>query len=74
MSRREIERLEVIQRVCRKTLTQRRAADLLALSVRQVKRLLRAYRREGAAALASKRRGRPSKAAFTRVLTNNRSV
>jgi len=60
MSQRELSRLEVIQRVCRKALTQRRAADLLALSVRQVKRLLRAYRREGAAALVSKRRGRPS--------------
>ena len=60
MSQRELSRLEVIQRVCRKALTQRRAADLLALSVRQVKRLCRAYRREGAAALTSKRRGRPS--------------
>jgi transposase len=60
MSQRELSRLEVIQRVCRKTLTQRRAADLLSVSVRQVKRLCRAYRREGAAALASKRRGHPS--------------
>lgn len=60
MSQRELSRLEVIQRVCRKTLTQSRAADLLALSLRQVKRLCRAYRREGAAALVSKRRGRPS--------------
>lgn len=60
MSQRELSRLEVIQRVCSKTLTQRRAADLLALSVRQVKRLCRAYRREGAAALVSKRRARPS--------------
>jgi transposase len=60
MSQRELSRLEVIQRVCRKTLTQRRAADLLALSARQVKRLCRAFKREGAAALVSKRRGRPS--------------
>jgi len=60
MSQRELSRLEVIQSVCRKTLSQRRAADLLALSVRQVKRLCRAYRRGGAAALASQRRGRPS--------------
>lgn len=60
MSQRELSRLEVIQRVCRKTLTQARAADLLSLSVRQVKRLCRAYRGEGAASLASKRRGRPS--------------
>ena len=60
MSQRELSRLEVIQRVCRKALTQRRAAILLSLSVRQVKRLCRAYRREGAAALVSRRRGRPS--------------
>ncbi len=60
MSQQELSRLEVIQRVRPKTLTQRRAASLLGLSVRQVKRLCRAYRREGAAALVSKRRGRPS--------------
>jgi transposase len=60
MSQHELSRLEVVQRVCRKALTQRRAADLLSLSVRQVKRLCRAYRREGAASLVSKRRGRPS--------------
>jgi transposase len=60
MSQRELSRLEVIQRVCRKTFTQRRAADLLALSVRQVKRLCRAFKRSGAAALVSRRRGRPS--------------
>lgn len=60
MSQRELSRLEVIQCVCRKALTQRRAADLLALSVRQVKRLSSAYKREGTASLVSKRRGRPS--------------
>ena len=60
MSQRELSRLEVIQRVCRKALMQRRGADLLSLSVRQVKRLCRAYRRDGAASLTSKRRGRPS--------------
>lgn len=51
---------EVIQRVGGKRLTQREAASLLRLSVRQVKRLVRAYRRRGARALQSKRRGRPS--------------
>jgi len=60
MSQRELSRLEVIQRVCRKALTQARAAEQLALSARQVKRLCRAYKRGGAAALISKRRGRPS--------------
>jgi transposase len=60
MSERELSRLEVIQRVGSKRLTQREAASLLKLSVRQVKRLLRAYRQRGASALQSKRRGRPS--------------
>jgi transposase len=60
MSERELSRLEVIQRVEAKRLTQREAGALLGLSVRQVKRLLRAYRRRGASALQSRRRGRPS--------------
>lgn len=53
-------RLEVIQRVKRKTLKQRQAAELLGLSVRQIKRLCKAYPRAGTAALISKRRGQPS--------------
>jgi len=60
MSQRELTRLEVIQRVKRKTLKQRQAAELLGLSVRQVKRLCKAYQRAGTAALLSKRRGQPS--------------
>lgn len=60
MSRRELSRLEVIQRVCRKTLTQAQAAELVSLSLRQVKRLCKAYLVAGAAALVSRRRGRPS--------------
>ena len=60
MSQRELTRLEVIQRVKRKTLKQRQAAELLSLSVRQVKRLCKAYRSDGAAGLISKRRGQPS--------------
>lgn len=60
MSQRELTRLEVIQRVKRKTLKQRQAAELLSISVRQVKRLCRAYQARGTAGLISKRRGRPS--------------
>lgn len=60
MSQKELSRLEVIQRVCRKSLKQRQAAELLSLSLRQIKRLCKAYRRKGAAALVSRRRGRPS--------------
>lgn len=38
---------------------QRRAAEVLGLSCRHIKRLVRAWRAEGAAGLRSKRRGRP---------------
>jgi transposase len=60
MSQPELSRLEVIQRVKRKSLRQRQAAELLSLSVRQVKRLCKAYQAGGAAALISQQRGRPS--------------
>jgi transposase len=60
MSQRELSRLEVVQRVKRKSLKQGEAAELLGLTERQIKRLCKAYQAGGAAALISKRRGRPS--------------
>lgn len=60
MSQGELSRLEVVQRVKRKTLRQRQAAELLSLSVRQVKRLCKAYQAGGPAALICKQRGQPS--------------
>lgn len=60
MSAKELGRLEVIQRVKEKRLKQKEASRMLGVSIRQVKRLLRAYRREGAAGLVSKQRGKPS--------------
>jgi len=60
MSQRELSRLEVFQQLQQKRLRQRQAAERLGLSVRQVIRLAQAFRREGAAALVSRRRGRPS--------------
>src|SRR5215210_8926838 len=60
MSQRELSRLEVFRQLLEKRLKQRQAADLLGLSVRQVIRLAKAFKREGASALVSKRRGRPS--------------
>src|ERR1041385_7743716 len=60
MSQPELTRLEVIQRVKRKALKQRQAAELLSVSVRQVKRLCKAYQTSGAAGLISKPRGQPS--------------
>lgn len=60
MSTKEITKLEAMQRIKDKRLTQKEAANLLGLSVRQVKRLYRAYKAKGAKGLVSKRRGKPS--------------
>ena len=60
MSYEELDRVSVVQRVVDKRLTQREAARMLGLTSRQVRRLVRAYQRDGPAGLASKRRGRPS--------------
>lgn len=60
MSSKEISRLEVMQRLKEKSLSQRAAAEMLNMSVRQVKRLFKAYREKGAAGLVSQRRGRVS--------------
>jgi transposase len=60
MSKRELARLEVMQRLKDKRLTQKEAAQMLNLSIRQVKRLWRAYRELGTAGLVSARRGKPS--------------
>ena len=60
MSNREIDRGEMIRRVLEKRLTQSKAASLLGLSVRQVKRLCRQFKAQGLAGLTSQLRGRPS--------------
>lgn len=60
MSRKELGRLEVMQKLVEKRMSQDEAGKVLGVSVRQVKRLLRAYREKGAQGLVSKRRGRTS--------------
>ena len=60
MSAKELSRLEVIQRLSRKQVSQQEAGKLLDLSTRQIKRLRKAYREKGAAGLVSKHRGRKS--------------
>lgn len=60
MSAKELNRLEVIQRLCEKRMSQKEAGTILNLSVRQIKRVLRGYREKGAAGLVSKHRGRKS--------------
>ena len=59
MNRKERDRLKVVEAVREKRLKQGEAAKQLGLSVRQVKRLVRVHREDGAAGLASKRRGQP---------------
>jgi transposase len=60
MSNRELTRLEVMQRLKDKRLTQKEAAQMLDLSARQIKRLFRAYKAQGVQGLISVRRGKAS--------------
>jgi len=60
MTKRELERWQVIQRVLRGELTQLLAGEALGLSERQVRRMVKKVRRRGARALAHASRGRES--------------
>lgn len=60
MSHTEIDRLEVVQKITAKQITQVEAARLLGISYRQVKRIVKKYRQHGVASLVSKRRGKPA--------------
>ena len=60
MSRRELQRVEVMARVASKELTLVDAGKMLELSYRQVKRLWRRYREEGAEGLKHRSAGRES--------------
>ena len=58
LSKKEQKRLMVLNEVERGVMTSREAAELLGLSPRQVRRILAAYRKEGAQALVHGNRGR----------------
>lgn len=60
MSERELQRIEVLSKVLERSMTVVSAAHVLDMTTRQVQRLLKAFRAEGAAALRHKARGRPS--------------
>jgi transposase len=60
MSAKELDRLAIVRRVIEQRLSQKAAADMMGLSTRQVRRMCRAFERDGAAGITSKRRGRPS--------------
>jgi transposase len=58
MTPREIHRLGIVQQLLAGSMKQAQAAKILGVGVRQVKRLVSAYRRGGATAVVSKARGR----------------
>jgi transposase len=61
MSQKEVGRLGVIKQVLDDGLCQAQAAQLLGLSIRQIKRLCRRVREQGAQGLISRRRGQASR-------------
>src|ERR687888_581249 len=60
MSAKELSRVEVMSRVATGTLRLRKAAYVIGVSYRQVKRIWRRYQEGGAAALMHRHVGRPS--------------
>lgn len=65
MSQKELERLEIIQKIVDHKLSKKDAAELMMLSYRHTKRLFKAYRNHGAQGLISKQRGKKSNRAFS---------
>lgn len=68
MTQREAERSGVIAEVVAGRMRQVRASQVLGLSCRQVKRLVQAWRLQGAAGLRSKRRGLPGNRRYPQAL------
>lgn len=60
MSQKEINRLQVIEKVESKQISQLEAAQQLGIRARQVRRLQATYRSKGVTGLLSERRGKPS--------------
>jgi transcriptional regulator with GAF, ATPase, and Fis domain len=54
------QRLEIMQRLSKKQVSQKEAGQILNLSIRQIKRLLKAYHLQRATGLVSKQRRRKS--------------
>ena len=60
MSNKELHRIEILQKLIDKRLFEHEAAKQLGLSVRQTRRLRKAYKANGAIGVVSKKRGNPS--------------
>ena len=68
MSQKELKRVGIIQRVAERKLKQVRAAEVLRLSSRQIRRIVARYRREGDKGLAHRNRGQRSNRSYTDAL------
>lgn len=66
MSTKETERITVMDNLIEKRIKQKHAARQLGISIRQVQRMLKRYKREGAAGLVHLGRGRESNRAIPR--------
>ena len=60
MSNKEANRISVLDRLNKKEIKQRKAAEILDLSIRQIKRLIRKYRKMGIISLVHGNRGKVS--------------
>lgn len=66
MSRRELKRIKVVEEALKKRITQYKAGEVLGLSDRQIRRIIRRVRQEGDGGLAHRSRGRRSHNAMPR--------
>src|SRR6202166_1234622 len=71
MSKRELNRIDVLARLDGVRLTASAAADLMRVTLRQTHRLLKRYRDGGAPAIANRRRGRPSENRLSHVVDDH---
>lgn len=60
MSERELGRIEVLSRIVEGSMSAAAAASVLAVSTRQIRRMVKRFREHGAAAIRHGLRGRPS--------------
>jgi hypothetical protein len=60
MSKKELSRVEVLERIKAQKMSQQKGAEALGLSIRQVRRLQKKYAEQGAAGLIHQGRGKPS--------------
>lgn len=58
MSKKELLRLDILQQIDSKKVTQKEGAEFLNISTRQVRNLMHAFKAEGAKGIISKKRGR----------------